>query len=365
VSRGILVLLGSGETAPGMTKVHREVFSRLGDVRGVNLDTPYGFQENVPQMTDKLLDYFETSLHVDLQPLHFTSFADSTAVEQSIFRQSVREANYVFAGPGSPSYALKQWLPMSLQDDLRGVLQNGGAVCFSSAAALTIGRKTIPVYEMYKVGDAPFWLDGLDLVAHAGLNCVVVPHFDNQEGSNYDTSCCYIGKRRLELLESELEPGTATLGIDEHTAVLIDLEAQTIEVLGKANAYWRSGGDVLILANGTTTPLGELQSFEPESLELPTNEAPAVLTPLELAREISTTTFEASEALASLVRLAQTGGDGYIDPTDLVNRILEARIAARKAGSYEIADQLRDALVASGIDVHDGPGGSTWALRQG
>ena len=66
---GTLALLGSGETGPGMTKVHRGLFARLDEVRGANLNTPYGFQENVPQMTEKLLGYFSTSLHVDLAAL--------------------------------------------------------------------------------------------------------------------------------------------------------------------------------------------------------------------------------------------------------------------------------------------------------
>lgn len=363
MARGRLVLLGSGETAPGMTKVHREVFSALGVVDGVNLDTPYGFQENVKQMTDKLLDYFATSLHVDLDPLHFTSFADSSPVEQSLFRQKVRDANYVFAGPGSPSYALKQWMPLELAGDLRSILDKGGVVCFSSAAALTVGAKTIPVYEMYKVGDAPYWLNGLDLTREAGLNCVVVPHFDNQEGSNYDTSCCYIGLRRLELLESELEPGVATLGIDEHTAVVIDLDAQTLSVLGRGSAHWRLGGQVASYPSSSVVALQELQSVTPAPVvSAPVVEA-AHISPLDLAKLITTTSPEAVEALASLVRMAETGGEGFIDPSELVESVLAARVSARKAGAYELADQLRDGLVKAGIDVHDSPQGTTWSLR--
>jgi hypothetical protein len=90
MSKGVLALLGSGETAPGMTKVHRQLLKRLGDVRAVNLDTAYGFQENVPQMTEKLLNYFETSLHVEFTPLHFTSYERSSELERTIFKQQVR-----------------------------------------------------------------------------------------------------------------------------------------------------------------------------------------------------------------------------------------------------------------------------------
>ena len=106
---GVLALLRSGEIAPSMTKVHRQLLKRLDPVRAVSLDTAYGFQANVPQMTEKIVDYFATSLRVPITPLHFTLFEGSSEVERAAFRQDVRAANYVFAGPGSPSYALHQW----------------------------------------------------------------------------------------------------------------------------------------------------------------------------------------------------------------------------------------------------------------
>jgi len=45
MTKGILAILGSGETAPGMTKVHRELLRRHGgDLRAITIDTAYGFQ---------------------------------------------------------------------------------------------------------------------------------------------------------------------------------------------------------------------------------------------------------------------------------------------------------------------------------
>jgi len=109
MTKGILAILGSGETAPGMTKVHRELLRRHGgDLRAITIDTAYGFQENVPQMTEKLLGYFATSLHADFTPLHFPSFEGASEIERAVFKRDVRGANYVFAGPGSPSYAVAQ-----------------------------------------------------------------------------------------------------------------------------------------------------------------------------------------------------------------------------------------------------------------
>ncbi len=56
------------------------------------------------------------------------------------------------------------------------------------------------------------------------INCVVIPHFgmNNAEGRNYDTRFCYLGEPRLLDPERQLPDGVATLGVDEHTAVIIN-----------------------------------------------------------------------------------------------------------------------------------------------
>jgi hypothetical protein len=365
MTKGVLALLGSGETAPGMTKVHRQLLERLGDVRAVNLDTAYGFQENVPQMTTKLVEYFATSLQTMMAPLHFTSYEKSSELERAIVKQQVRAANYVFAGPGSPSFALGQWRPLGLEGDLEQVLADSGTICFASAAAATVGAFAVPVYEIYKVGTTPYWLEGLNLMATMGLNCVVIPHFDNNEGGNYDTRYCYLGERRLLSLESQLPVGVATLGVDEHTALVIDLEADSLQVLGKSHGYWRLNGESTVLANGSTTSLEELRSMVPsgDRRSIPAVKPLRVSQPEELGHLITAGSPHAIEALAQLVQLAATGGRGFIDPTQLIEGVLAVRVDARSAGQYELADELRDALIKAGIDVQDTPEGATWSLK--
>jgi hypothetical protein len=362
---GVLAILGSGETAPGMTKVHRELLKRHENgLRAVTIDTAYGFQENVPEMTEKLVSYFETSLHATFTPLHFPSYEDASEIERAIFKQHVREANYVFAGPGSPSYAIHQWLPLKLSADLGATLDDGGTACFSSAAAATLGAFSPPIYEIYKVGAAPYWNEGLDLLAPFGLRCVVIPHFDNKEGANYDTSCCYLGLRRLELMERQLPQGVATLGVDEHTALLLDFEADTVRVLGRSNGYWRLNGSVRVLENGSVTPLAELRSHDslvPRASKV--ESSPSSPTPSELAQRALLGGPDALEALAQLVRLSATGREGFVDPTPLVEGVLHARESARSSGQYALADQLRDALVSAGIEIHDSSQGSTWTIK--
>jgi hypothetical protein len=364
MASGVLALLGSGETAPGMTKVHREIFARLSKISAVNLDTAYGFQLNVPQMSEKLEEYFDTSLHVTVATLHFSSYERSSELERSLFKQQVRQANYVFAGPGSPTYALKQWSPLHFDQDLLSVLGGDGTLCFASAAALTLGAFTAPIYEVYKVGiEDPHWQEGLNVLGQLGLNCVVIPHFDNSEGGNYDTRFCYLGEPRLLELESQLPDGVATLGVDEHTAAVLNFDEDTLSVKGRANVYWRIDGESRVLENGTTTNLEELRTLTPSTLRLESHTpSQADDTPIGLAEIVATGGSQGIEALARLVRLASTGGEGFIDPKALVEGVLTARIAARTGGQYEIADQLRDALVKAGIEVMDGPDGTTWSL---
>ena len=147
----------------------------------------------------------------------------------------------MFAGPGSPTFALA-WRNTPVPGALADKLRSGGAVVFSSAAALTLGTATVPVYEIYKVGLDPYWLNGLDVLAEVGLNVAVIPHYDNAEGGNHDTRFCYLGERRLAMLEPELPDGCFVLGIDEHTGVVMDLDADTADIVGKGAITLRHNG---------------------------------------------------------------------------------------------------------------------------
>ena len=363
MAKGKLVLLGSGETAPGMTKVHRELLSGLGEVRAVNLDTPYGFQLNVPQMTQKLVDYFKVSLQTDLKPLSFTNYEKTSGVERELFRQSVREANYVFAGPGSPSYALAQWKGLDLQEDLLHVLDNGGVVCFSSAAALTLGAFTAPIYEIYKAGAEPYWLEGLNLMGLLGINCAVIPHFNNAEGQDYDTSCCYLGLERLEELEKMLPADVATLGIDEHTALMFDFETQALTITGKGSGHWRRNIEMLNLTSGLNINLGKLSGRKPAvKKNRVKSESKPVETPLELAVLVEKGGNGALEALSKLVSLASNEKEWNIDSNSLVEALLEKRNSLKVDGNYEAADQIRDVLLEIGLKIEDTSAGSTWSF---
>ena len=260
----ILTIMGSGETSPTMIKTHRSILERLGPppVPAVLMDTPFGFQENATDITEKALAYFADSVGTPMEVAGFRSASETgDAVTHERMLGRLRRARYVFAGPGSPSYALAQWRDSAVPGILADKIDHGGAVTFASAAALTLGVVTVPVYEIYKVGAEPHWLAGLDLLSHCGLNAAVIPHYNNAEGGNHDTRFCYLGERRLRMLEPDLPEGAFVLGVDEHTGLVIDVDAGSAEVVGLGVVTVRARGLSAEIASGQTVSLDDIHQL--------------------------------------------------------------------------------------------------------
>ena len=261
----ILTIMGSGETAPTMVTTHRTLTALLpSPVKAVVLDTPYGFQENAPELASRAVEYFHTSVNVDiavagLVRLHDTHIAaDPVAIERGL--RTMTDSDYIFAGPGSPTYALRQWAGSNVANIIKGKLADGGIVTFASAAALTLGKATVPVYEVYKVGQDVQILEGLDILSAIGVNAAVIPHYDNAEGGNHDTRFCYLGEARLELFESMLDSDTYVLGVDEHTGLVINLDTEEAKVVGNGRVTIRLRDKSYVYESGAVIALSTLQN---------------------------------------------------------------------------------------------------------
>ena len=227
-----IVVMGSGETTPTMVRIHREVFASSPPGPAVMIDTPFAFQMNRDELVARTRLYFSQSVGRELDVVEWPPREDGTAASERPLAL-LDQATWAFAGPGSPTYALGQWRGTGIPAALTGVVRRGGTVVFGSAAALTLGTHTIPVYEIYKVGAEPEWVDGLDLMGQlCGFPVALIPHYDNREGGTHDTRFCYLGELRLAMLEAQLPDEVGVLGVDEHTAMVIDLEAGSVTVSG-------------------------------------------------------------------------------------------------------------------------------------
>src|SRR5262245_27031540 len=160
---GLLVIMGSGETAPTMVKPHRAIFERVGDRPAYLLDTPYGFQSNADDISARAVGYFGASVGAQVGVVSWRR-EPGPGLERERAIAARGDAGGVFAGPGSPTYALRQWRDSLVDAALVEVLARDGVVVLASAAALTLGSHTVPVYEIYKAGFDPPWVSGLDLM---------------------------------------------------------------------------------------------------------------------------------------------------------------------------------------------------------
>ncbi len=417
-----LVVMGSGETAPTMVKVHRAVFDTSPPGPAVMLDTPFAFQMNRSELVARTVAYFAQSLG---QAVEVAAWSGAEApVEQEKSLALVDRASWVFAGPGSPSYALRRWRDTPVPAALAGVVRRGGTVVLGSAAALTLGSHAVPVYEIYKVGADPEWLPGLDLLGElTGVAAAVVPHYDNKEGATHDTRFCYLGEERLVALEAQLPDEVGVLGVDEHTAAVIDIEARTLTVAGNGVVSVRRRGDTRTFAAGESVDLDVLSAMlrgadlavvgvsstravsapaaaagavsvdgdgEPLSLRAAADQARAdfeaamgrrdvdgcVAAVLSLEQALaawqadtlqSDDADEARRVLRALVvRLGELAEQGAGDPAEkvapFVDALLAVRAAARASKDFGTSDLVRDRLVDAGVEVRDGAEGTSWTL---
>ena len=203
--KGKIVLMGSGELTPTMVDVHKKMLAGLPDSpNAVFLDTPAGFQLNVEEISRKAVDYFRIHFQQPLIVASYKSSKNTTAFEAETAFHLLRNANFVLIGPGSPTYTVRQFQETPISEILKKMIHSGGCLVAASAAALTMGRHTLPVYEIYKVGQEVHWFEGLDLLSSFGFNLVVVPHWNNAEGGTHDTRFCFMGEPRFQKLEALL-----------------------------------------------------------------------------------------------------------------------------------------------------------------
>jgi hypothetical protein len=370
-----------------MVTPHQQILASLGKsdrLKLTILDTPFGFQENADDLTEKLIDFFTQSVGATPKPVSLRNKA-VTGADLGEAVNSIRESDWLFAGPGSPSYALKVWQELGVSPHFDEVLING-TIVLASAAALTAGSHTIPVYEMYKVGEEPHWLPGLNLIErHTGMPATIIPHYDNADGANHDTRFCYIGERRLRTMEALLPAEVFIVGVDEHTGIRFDLDERVAHVFGRGAMTIRHHGESWTVTSGESAPFEEIISHTGSTIVLGepaplfkvdphqveelldagkvSDAVDALLNLDELDRDTET-----RAAVHSLVtRLGHIAASPKVDIMSVVgpyvDALLQARQAARAGGRWDDADAIRDQLMEMKVTIQDTKDGSSWEIE--
>jgi cyanophycinase-like exopeptidase len=264
-SRGRIALFGSGETARVGRRVHELLMAGYQKpVPVAVIETPAGFQPNTSVLAADVKAFFEHGLQnfkpqVTIVPARWRGDGPHGTDDVSML-DGIETASYVFAGAGSPTYAVRHLADTRLWRAVGDRLEEGATLALASAMALAISNHTLPVYEIYKVGEELSWKPGLNLFGNLGLDLTVVPHWNNNEGgTKLDTSHCYMGADRFAELRSMLPSETVILTIDEHTACVLDLGAEIARVHGNGSVSVIRGEERETFGADDTFPLSRLR----------------------------------------------------------------------------------------------------------
>ena len=163
-----LVLMGSGETSPTMVTPHQQILKNVTGKKFI-LDTPYGFQENADELTEKIRSYFEVNVGIKAEDARLRTQVDraadianaianinsasqgvvggaSQAVEQAM--DAFQKAGYEVAFPARRAShefvvtfrSLREQTGVTAMDVAKRLLDNGMVPAFADSATL---NKTI------------------------------------------------------------------------------------------------------------------------------------------------------------------------------------------------------------------------------
>jgi hypothetical protein len=339
INPGPIALFGSGETAPSGQKIFDTLFQLTDPSPKVKiLETPAGFELNSDQVASSVGSFIKHHLqnyHPEIEIIPARKKDTSYSPDNQEIAQPILDADLVFMGPGSPTYAVRQLNNSLSWEYILARHRLGAGLAFSSAATVAISSFALPVYEIYKVGEDLHWKSGLDFFSHYGLPFVFIPHWNNQDGGEgLDTSRCYMGVSRFEELVEILPTDQIIIGIDENTGLVIDLQASCLHGVGQGNVTIINKRSREVIPANTAVNLTELGDFE-------------LCDPLA---GISPESWQTAV-------LAEENRSYQDTPPEELIILAASRWQAKEEKNWEEADRIRIQIEAQGWSVQDSSNG--------
>lgn len=336
---GKVAFLGSGETSLAGGRIFETLVRDIqGPLRIALMETPAGFELNSAQVVGRVGEFMASRLQnykpiVDIVPARKKNSAFDPNNPEII--KPLLYANIIFMGPGSPTYAIRQLKDTLAWDVIRARHRLGATLIFASAATISVGAHALPVYEIYKVGQDVHAVNGLNFFADFGLHISFIPHWNNAEGGvDLDTSRCFVGMDRFREWCKLIPDENTTVGLDEHTGIILDFEKRICEISGVSSISLVRDCDPepKMHPAGTTFDLAELGEIHiPDPIE---RDIPA--------------------AVWNMVRNAHPLDEM---PPDNVVALAEKRQMARANKQWGESDQLRTEISSLGWTIQDSKDG--------
>jgi cyanophycinase-like exopeptidase len=368
---GAIILFGSGETSPTGRKIFDQVFRSLPKTpRLALLETPAGFELNSAQVIGRLGEFFNHRFQnyaprVDILPARKRGTLNSPDNPNVV--SPLLQADLIFMGPGSPSYAVRQLRDSLAWYYLMARHRLGSVLALASAATVAFSAFALPVYEIYKVGEDIHWIEGLDFFSRYGLKLVFIPHWNNNEGGvDLDTSRCFMGRGRFIHLLEMLPEDITVVGLDEKTALIMDPSRRECQVKG-------IGSVTLIHTDHTHSQKGA--SYSPISSQAIPSDVSSDLINMTERRAGHVHQYHAGEVFpmheighfhpyhpeASLppgiwqdaVEAFKAKSETTPCPSDEVVELILARESARKEKNWKKADEIRKKIELMGWEIQD------------
>jgi hypothetical protein len=341
---GRIAFLGSGETSLAGGRIFESLARLISDpLRIAVMETTAGFELNSFQVAGKVGEFLKTRLQnykptVDVIPARKQGIEFSPDNPEIL--KPLLQANMIFMGPGSPSYAVRQLKGTLAWDIIRARHRLGATLIFASAATISVGAWVLPVYEIYKVGEDVHTKLGLDLFADYGMNLSFVPHWNNAEGGiDLDTSRCFVGIERFDQWRKLLPAENILVGLDEHSGIIVDFDNASCEVSGVSS--------VSILKQNT-------MEMHPSGVKFSLSELGQLILPSSPEQGIRPDAWE-------LVVNAPNLDDDQL-PVEALE-LIEQRQAARARKDFAESDRLRDQIALLGWTVQDSKEGQKLVKR--
>jgi cyanophycinase len=221
VTRGRLILVGSGEFTPAMDDLDREILAGFAKPRArvAIVPTASGLEDTSDSWAELGKTHF-AALGAEVVPLMVLRRDDAW---ERRWIDALRDVDWVYFSGGRPQHAINVLAGTPFWEEVVRRHRSGAVLAGASAGAMMLGEKSYAPDDFDAAGfpQSVSVRDGLGVLG----GHFVIPHFD---------LLAQFPPERIQMWITAWPPGFRGLGIDEDTAVVEGVDGWTVRGCGRA-----------------------------------------------------------------------------------------------------------------------------------